>query len=189
MRRLSGPLHTVFKVFFWVSVAVGVAAAVFMIIVLAAPAETWQQAVGDKVTFSLSGVVRYHLDYPPDQVIDLKPLFLVGSCSLAVGSAMLALICKLLAGILRQVTEGHPFAPGNANKITAIAAIVMVGSLVVNLIQAAMAYAGIVVFDIPNITINISPNLSMFFVGLLLLILAGIFKYGSYLQDEVDATL
>ena len=38
-----------------------------------------------------------------------------------------------------------------------------------------MAYAGIVVFDIPNITINISPNLSMFFVGLLLLILAGIF--------------
>ena len=29
----------------------------------------------------------------------------------------------------------------------------------------------------------------MIFIGILLFILAGIFKYGSYLQDEYDATL
>lgn len=189
MRRFAGTLHTVFMVFFWISAAVAAAATVFMIIVLVAPAATWQQSVGDQVIFTTGGVMRYHLDLPVGTVVNLKPLLLVGNCSLVVGLAIIAAIHRLLAGILKRVKEGHPFAQENAAKITAIAVITLAGSLVVNLIQAAMAFAGIMVFDIPNISVNISPNLGMIFMGLLLLILAGIFKYGSYLQDEVDATL
>ncbi len=189
MRRFAGSLHTVFKVFFWVSLVVAILSAISIIIVLVVPGEIWQGQLGSKVYFSTGDVVRYQLDLPPDQLIDYKPLLLVYLTSLAVGVGVIAVIHYLLADILRRVKEGDPFAKENGTKISVIGAIILVGSFVVNLMQAAITYAGIVVYNIKNISVNISPDMTMIFLGLLLLILAGIFRYGSYLQDEVDATL
>jgi hypothetical protein len=42
---------------------------------------------------------------------------------------------------------------------------------------------------IERFNFNLSPDLFMLFTGILILILAGVFKYGAYLQNEYDTTL
>jgi hypothetical protein len=109
--------------------------------------------------------------------------------SIAIGCVMGALFVHQLVGILREVENAKPFSPANAGRLGKMGILVIVTSVVYRIGQAAALSAMIDVAGLEDISVNYLPNTDMVFVGILLFILAGIFKYGSYLQDEYDATL
>ncbi len=75
-----------------------------------------------------------------------------------------------------------------ARRIASIGIVFLVGSLLV--VSAQASTANVHALRLTDVmSVNYSANTTMLFSGLLLLILSSIFRYGSYLQDEYDATL
>jgi len=65
----------------------------------------------------------------------------------------------------------------------------MAGSVILKIAEGITAMAIIDSLEIKNVDVTFTVDGAMLLTGFLVLILAGIFRYGSYLQDEYDATL
>lgn len=187
-KRLAGTLHALTKFLFWLSVVCGVLSLLLLAVVLLAPEGVWQRETGTFL-FSAGGVLRYRLEPPPGTMFNLRPLLLAAFGVAPVLGGGFALIQWQLMGILETVLQDKPFAPANAGRIKVLGIILLAGSVLISVIRAVMAYAGIKTFAIANMDVAVTVDLSMLLIGLLLLVLAGVFRYGNYLQDEVDATL
>lgn len=148
----------------------------------------WLLGAGGGGSLSINiGIVDYtpsHLSV--SEMIRIQEFYLF---SIAIGCVMGVFFVRQLVGILREVENGKPFSPANAGRLGKMGILVIVTSVVYRIGQAAALSAMIDVAGLEDISVNYMPNTDMIFVGILLFILAGIFKYGSYLQEEYDATL
>lgn len=187
-KRLAGTIHTVVKIFFWAAVVGAIICALGSVVMSFLPADYFNAGNTRSLLLTIDGVIRYRLE-PPLSPVSLKPIFLTILVSSSIGFGLLALIFRPLAGILKTVKEDQPFAAENANRLTNMGVVMLISSFLANVIQATVVFVIISTLNIPNIDVNYSLNLTMLLMGLLLLILAGVFRYGSYLQDEVDSTL
>jgi hypothetical protein len=61
--------------------------------------------------------------------------------------------------------------------------------LIVPIFEGKIASTIIQTLQIAYIGIGYSINATLLATGILILILAGVFQYGNYLQEEVDSTL
>jgi hypothetical protein len=59
----------------------------------------------------------------------------------------------------------------------------------VPILQWRIAATVIQMLQINNMNATYSVDGNLLFTGILILILAGVFQYGNYLQEEVDSTL
>jgi hypothetical protein len=57
------------------------------------------------------------------------------------------------------------------------------------LLEGRIVSAIIRVLQISSINFSYSMDCTLLFTGIIILILAGVFQYGNYLQEEVDSTL
>jgi Ca2+/Na+ antiporter len=70
-----------------------------------------------------------------------------------------------------------------------IAFIIIFGGVIIPLFQFLVGIFSINKIGIAGLDINFGINLTMILIGLLILILASIFQYGAYLQNENDQTI
>jgi predicted metal-binding membrane protein len=70
-----------------------------------------------------------------------------------------------------------------------IALVLVAGSVIVPILQWRIAATVIQMLYINNMNATYSVDGNLLFTGILILILAGVFQYGNYLQEEVDSTL
>jgi Ca2+/Na+ antiporter len=94
-----------------------------------------------------------------------------------------------LKRILKSVVQDNPFEKGNSKNLTIIAIALIVGSLIMPLLEGRIVSAIIRVLQISSINFSYSMDCTLLFTGIIILILAGVFQYGNYLQEEVDSTL
>lgn len=140
----------------------------------------------------IDGVIRYNLALAAGAVtpehanaILVQILF-----SIVVFTAVYGAISFFLSGVLKTIENGEPFQRNNARRIFFIGLIFLGGSLFVGTAQASAANVIIHAMRLTEaLTVNYSANSIMIVAGLLMLILSGVFRYGSYLQEEYDATL
>jgi hypothetical protein len=140
----------------------------------------------------IDGVISYNLALaagtvaPPRMTGILIQIFF----SSAVCSAVFGAILLYLSGVLGMVEKGLPFDRGNARRIASIGFIFLVGSVMVGTAQASVANIIVHALNLTDlVSVNYTANTTMLSTGLLMLILSGVFRYGSYLQEEYDATL
>lgn len=122
------------------------------------------------------------------------PLLIEASVALAV----LFFITRHLLVILKDVLDKRPFSGEGVVHLRQLGIWIMLSSLQTGLHGLILNYQlGILGFNdltfmgskIPvNLNINVFDG-SLLFVGLLILLLSRIFQYGSFLQEEYDATL
>lgn len=138
----------------------------------------------------VDGIIRYNLalgSVTPSLITEIVKQILF---SIVVYSAVFGSILFYLCGVLKTVEYGVPFEQENARRISSIGIIFLVGSLFVGTAEASTANTIIHSLRLTDMmSVNYSANTTMIFSGLLMLILSGIFRYGSYLQEEYDATL
>lgn len=109
---------------------------------------------------------------------------------------MVNVICLILIPIFRQLTlilrstkEGKPFAPENSRRLAIIGFSLIIGSIIIKTSEAIVAWQMVNNFKLNNLNVNFGIDINMFLVGFLVIILAGIFNYGCYLQSEYDTTV
>lgn len=187
-KKLANLLHTVVRILFWITVVAAVAGVIGSVVMAFMPASYFNTGNTTSLALAMDSVIKYRLD-PPLTPVSLKPVFFTALLTSIPAFVLLALIFSNLAGILKTVKAEKPFAAENAKRLTVMGVVILASSVLVNVLQAAVVLVMVTTLDIANIDINYNINFTMLFMGLLLLILAGIFRYGNYLQDEVDSTL
>ncbi|MDD3123376.1 MAG: DUF2975 domain-containing protein [Candidatus Izemoplasmatales bacterium] len=94
-----------------------------------------------------------------------------------------------LRKIVSSINDELPFKSSNAVILRNLGLGYIIASIVVSLINSWMMVVIVNTFEVYQASINFSINLQMAFMGIIILILAYAFSYGSFLQEEHDTTL
>lgn len=189
-KKVAKTVKVISDISFWVIAVLGVISLLSLIISSFIPDSSFI-LTGDQlnhVKFSFDGMLRFSAN-KDQSYINLKPYLQSMSLLIAIYSSIFAVILYELRKILKAVLLDKPFDKENSKCLTIIAAILMIGSLFVNIARVNIGTAFVKITNITGISINYNIDFSMLLYGILILMLAGIFKYGCYLQEEYDATL
>lgn len=178
------------QISFWALIAAGGLSLIFCILMKAFP-EAFSQgplsslAQGvissnrDRLTIDLTGhTVRETL-----LVVETFLLGFIASC------VMGALFLRQLTALLRRAESGRPFSPDSAKNLVSMGVILIVSCLAIKVGEQVMLRTIMQITGLSDVSIHFASDSDMILAGILLFVLAGIFKYGKYLQDEYDATV
>ena len=190
-KKMSRSLRIVIQTFYWASVVCVIVLSIAFVVVLLLPENKFIVPADsrDNVGFSIDGLVGYSIGLNTAAELSLKPIYQSICFMAAVISAGLSVVFKQISRILKTVEANRPFSEENSRSLTVIGFILLIGSFVIRVVEGIVARAIIDTLNIQNMQVNYSIDGFMIIAGLLILILAGVFKYGSYLQQEYDTTL
>lgn len=190
IKKISRGLRITINVFLWVLVigTVLLFAAGIALNFLSEDIFMLKETRGVGFVLSMDGLIRYNLD-ESSLGISIRPIYQTIAYMATLGAGTLAIILKKLADLLKTIENDEPFAGENSKHLTVIGAVLLVGSFGFRIIGAIVANTMIETLHITHIDVNASIDIFMAMTGLLVLILAAIFKYGNYLQKEYDSTL
>jgi hypothetical protein len=190
MKLLAKILNIICNVGFWIT-AVGfvlfLLAGIFISLV---PGK--DMVVSANVSGSLQatfGETMFKFDPQTTGDILIKPFLQALFMYISFGALMVSVVLFEVKRILKTVVGDNPFEKGNSKNLVVISLALIVGSFIVPILEGRIAAAIIQTLKISNINISYSMDGTLLFTGILILILAGVFQYGNYLQEEVDSTL
>ena len=124
---------------------------------------------------------------------------------IAIGLAVIALICGFGSYVLRDVTlllapiaDGRPFESGVSTRLRKLAILTLIGGAAIQLLQSlgdlllTNAYHLTELFKegmVQDVSVNFQFNFAFFFVAMFIGLLSFVFRYGEELQRESDETL
>lgn len=190
-KRLTHVLRVFSQILFWICAAAAVLIGIAAIILLFIPNDKFISVFGNtgSLVLTLDGIIKYDFKYSAGSSILVKPMFNSILGMAAVSAALMVPIFNQLYKILKTVEEDKPFSIKNASRLSNIGIVLISGSFLFKIVQY---FAASVVMDIINtavVNVNYSVDITMLLIGLMLLVLAGVFKYGCHLQQEYDATV
>lgn len=189
LKSLSRGLKVFFDILFWVSV---VSAAISLLFLIATFFINENFFTFLKARAGLSvmvGVIKFNIDPSLYENINLKHLLQTMLPMVTVLFSMSIVISHNLRLILKTVANDRPFEKNNAKRLFIISIVLIIVSVVWKIIEGIYALTIVNILKIESIDVNFSIDGAMLLTGVLILILAGVFRYGSYLQDEYDTTL
>ena len=191
MKMLAKVLKNISNVLFWVTSVLFVVFLLASIVVLFVPGK--DMVISPNLTGSLQtsigGTMVVKFDLQSLGVIIIKPFLQAMFMWISFVSLMVSVLLYELKRILKTVVADNPFEKGNSKNLTVIALTLLVGSLILPIFEGRIAMAVIDVLKISNFNVNFVIDWNLLMAGILILILAGVFQYGNYLQEEVDSTL
>jgi hypothetical protein len=190
MKMLARILNIICQVVFWITT---IGCGLFLLaslVLLFIPAQS--VAINANTIGPLSVTLgSLDLDFNPQVSGDIfiKPFLQALFAWISVSALLVSLILFRVKRILKSVVADHPFEKGNSKNLTAIAVTLIVASVIIPILEGRIFSAIIDALKITNIQFSSSLDCTLLFTGILILILAGVFQYGNYLQEEVDSTL
>ncbi|MFZ5354094.1 MAG: DUF2975 domain-containing protein [Bacillota bacterium] len=190
-KKMARVLRIILNICLWAGAAAGAAATIATMVFIFRPELLSGLAESGRMSVSLgfSEIVTYRLGSDILDASKFRPVLYTIVPAIAILLAMYVIIVKQIVDILKTIERDCPFAEENSKRLGIIGTVMLVGSVVFNITQSAMATAVIMSYNIPNFDVKYSIDKNMLLMGLLVLILAGVFKYGSFLQNEYDSTL
>jgi formylmethanofuran dehydrogenase subunit D len=190
-KRLARIFRVIMKIMFGVSIVGACLAAASGMILMFIPSAVFPIDIVNNGTISLTleGIVRYKLEPGDISPAKLKPILNSILFAVAVSSATISPVFKQLASILKTVEEDRPFATENAKRLMVIGFTFIIGSFVIRAAEFFVIKVLIDTFRLQNLSLNYSADNNMMIMAFLMFILAGVFRYGSYLQQEFDSTV
>lgn len=192
VRRFAKSLRIVMNVFYWSAVVAILLAAISLLIINFLPKEylTAKHFLNSNASFNFS---FNGLQFSPGNAIhenaDFTHVIMSILGSVFIYGLALSVIFKQIRNILKTVETQTPFENDNTKRLTKIGAVLIIGSFLFNAINGLVTISIIKLFESDKYSFVFGPDLFILFTGLMIFILAGIFKYGTYLQNEYDTTL
>ena len=190
VKKIAGYLRVVMGGLFWITL-LGMGLLIVAAIVVPFLSDDIfivKEANNKGFTLSMDSLIRYRMD-ASHVGVSVKSIYRSIAWIAAFTSGGFIIILKQLISLLETVETDKPFAKENEKRLTIIGVILILGSIILRITGAMAAKTIITTLNITNLDININIDLFMAFTGFMMLILAGIFKYGNYLQEEYDSTL
>lgn len=140
-------------------------------------------AGGSGTITNATGVVTFTKTTAMFRVLTATKILLYAAASIA--------LLILLRGVLVTVAKDEPFARHNTNRIRAIGILIPVFAFAVQALNWTTSLIAMDSVDAQGLHIeaNLSPNLTYLFIGLVVVVLAEIFQYGTSLQTDADLTI
>lgn len=185
-KKLTKMIRIVLQCFYWASIATGVLCLVGFI-ALQFISDKYLMSNGNAgFTLSLDGMIRYDAG---DKAVNLAGVYQSITIMAALLSAGLAVFLRQLYTLLKTIEGDTPFTAENTRRLKIMGFILLIYAFLAPgagvLVASSMTHA----FTAENISVVYSVNINLLFSGFVLLILAGVFRYGSFLQSEYDTTL
>ena len=190
MKMLARVLRIISNVGFWITAAGFILFLLASIFISLIPRETL--VISSNISGSLQatfGEMMFKFDPQTSGDIMIKPFLQALFMWISISALIVSAILFEVKRILKTVVNDNPFEKSNSKNLTVIALILMAGSLIVPFFEGRIAATIIQTLQLSNIHVSYSLNGTLLFTGILILILAGVFQYGNYLQEEVDSTL
>ena len=191
MKMLAEVLKTICNIGFWIT-AVGfvlfLLASIFISLIpgehLVIPAN-----MSGSLSATFGGTMMFKFDPQTIGDIMIKSFLQEFFMWISVSALMVSIVLFVVKRILTTVIVDNPFEKGNSKNLTVISLVLIAGSFIVPFMEGRLATAIIQTLKIDSIHVSYSMDYNLLFTGILILILAGVFQYGNYLQEEVDSTL
>ena len=122
-------------------------------------------------------------------VINVKWLLVTLGFMGLVNLGFLQFVMIYIRNILNETIEVGPFSQNNVLRLKYIGYGYLIASVALPLVGNVFFWQFIHQLDLFDATINMSVNLQAVFMGVIILILASIFDYGAYLQEDHDMTV
>ena len=195
-KKLARILEVIMSIFYWIfiaSMAISVLIVPILLVVLQG-----DLTVGHII--SLTGGFDLKLDAAYGIGISISSASLPAEANLtwiAVNiAAVLFCYCLALTVVFRQVIEilktvasSTPFEEKNSKRLQRIGIVLIIASVLFNNLCSSIFMKVIDILKIQHVNISFGADTFMLLTGFLMLILSGVFRYGSYLQSEYDSTL
>jgi hypothetical protein len=101
----------------------------------------------------------------------------------------LGLCFFFLSRFFRNISEGRVFFAPNANLLLRCGVLLITSFFLVPIFNGFILPYLHNRFSPNRLTLSVSPDFTALFIGIVLLVMAYVFHYGIYLQDEADHTL
>jgi hypothetical protein len=118
--------------------------------------------------------------------------FFVGNVILLIFLFALALwVIGQLRAVFRTLRDGQPFVPANATRIRWVAGGVIAGELARSVIVFVGNYYAMTHFSADGLRFDVRPDLNVFAIicGLVILVIAEVFRAGTRLDEEQSLTV
>lgn len=191
IKKTADIFRRIIQVLFWAFIIVGGLLVVMEVIIIMIPEKYFILSdfyKGD-LTFGISGLFEYDFAGKLGESLMFKPVLTVLIPSIILNITFYLINFKLLQSILKTVTADRPFDKENSRSLFIMSITFIVGSFVINLAGNVVLIKILTMFGVGGVNYDFTPNMTMIFTGILLIILSGVFKYGNYLQDEYDSTI
>lgn len=119
-------------------------------------------------------------------------VFIVANALIVIVILAFALyVVNQLGGVLRTVSAGQPFVPGNALRIRRVALAVIAGELASSAIVFAENYYAMTYVTIPGLQFDAWPRVDLVAIGygLIIFVIAEVFRAGTRLDEEQSLTI
>ncbi|HHT41848.1 MAG TPA: DUF2975 domain-containing protein [Firmicutes bacterium] len=190
--RLARTVNKVLKVFYFAGL-IGLLLVVGMLVLATLGPERFfavERFRSGGFSLELNGLVRYELRSANlSDGMSLRSVFQSIAGAAIVYALVFVYVLRRLREVLDTVVMGEPFHRDNPKRIRDIGLGVTAAAFLVPAANSWVAHQMIQSFSLSGFSIVYSPDVQIIFTGLLLLVLAGVFAYGCYLQEEMDQTV
>lgn len=122
-------------------------------------------------------------------VVNVKWLLALGSLVGLVNIGFLQYILTLLRNMMKDVEAKQPFSEANVKRLKWIGIAYLVAAVVLPFANSMFFLHLIDLLDLFEANANFTIRFQSVFMGLIILILAYVFDYGAYLQEDHDMTV
>ena len=120
--------------------------------------------------------------------LNIRYLIVFASATILIYFGALYYLFKKVEKFLGYVKKGTPFADENIHMMYHIGKVLVILSVLLPVVSYPFAWRLAHVLPL-DITVNIELEFGFLILGLVVLLLASIFNYGAYLQEEYDQTV
>jgi len=176
------------RVLFFIAIGAATICLLAFVVLMVLPTSVFDSGL-NSFNIEIGKTLTYVLEY---DLSSGKSLKLLAISAVMAGFAYLLYISFLLFAVKKvmiDVKKDDPFSQSNVKNIFIIAYTIIVGSVLLPLISAGFGAVIMNQIGIEAIEVQMSIDVNMLFFGLLLIVLANIFQYGAYLQNEYDQTV
>lgn len=122
-------------------------------------------------------------------VVNVKRIVVAGTFALVINLAFYQYIQVLLKKVMTHIRDQHPFNPLNVKYLKLMGIGFLVASLLLPAFNSLFFVQVMNTLELFDVNVNASLDFQLLYMGVIVLILAYIFDYGTYLQEDHDLTV
>lgn len=191
MKKVASILKTILHVLFWMSLVLIFLLVVGEIVIAILPKDNFVLSkfyVGD-LDFAIGGMLRFELSEELAETINLKKLLMIMIPSIMLSVGLFAIIIREIKLILISVIVDRPFDENNSKSLYRMSIALIIASFLIKISESILFVEVSSIMGVNDFDASYIPKLTMLAMGIFLLILSNVFKYGNYLQNEFDQTV
>ncbi|MHB8130178.1 MAG: DUF2975 domain-containing protein [Mobilitalea sp.] len=190
MKKVAFVLEKVFMVLFWCFIAIATLLTIAEVVISLIPASllTIKDLTQGDLSI-VSGMFQFDLGDQFHGPIELKPLVQILLPVIILTVIFYLVNFKQLQSILRTVRNDRPFDEKNAKSLWIMSINFILASVILHNAGGIVFSTALKMLHFSGVGLQVSIGYTNLFIGILLMVLSGVFQYGNNLQEEFDETV